>query len=548
MTSTPKMATTPVPLKIVGGNHFGRYSKVSVEETCNMIVSDKGLVPYAGFAAVLSLVTNGVGRGAYVSIAGGIAIVVAGSSVIQINTDLTYEVVGTLKTSSGDVFINENNNYQIAITDYSNIYVYSYGTSPATFSISTTSSPGANQFQIPADLTNPGYITFQNTRLIVPATGKQKWYLSGNNDAAGASSWSNSGAEIPAQTGAFQTKSDTILAAVRFPGRGNLLFLFGSVVVESWTDQGLALFPYAKSTSFNLDYGCLNASTIADNEEYVVWLSQNEKSGPALSITDGSSIKRISTDGIDYRLSNLTDPTDCYGFFFRQDGHLIYQFAFPTDNLSYLYDMNTGEFFTVTDENLNYHPAKKVIFFNNTYYFVSNKDGKFYEFDTSITKYIYSLPTDTTQVVREIPRYRICPPIRLTSQQSYIAKNLGFTIEQGQPNTITEQSVPLPFPYTVLTTEDGKFLTTETGSVLQTTAFMGTMTNYISSSVVDLSISRDGGKTFGNRWRQNMNDQGEGKSLFIYRRLGRVNDSSCKLDFIGFDRFVVFDGELEMYQ
>lgn len=544
MMSSKQMDETTVPLQIVGGNHFGRYSKISVEETCNMIISDKGLVPYAGFAAMIQLVTNGNGRDAYVSIAGNIAVAVAGNNVFVINSDLTYELVGQLTTSVGDVFITENNNYQIAITDYSNIYVYDYsGTVPEFLTSTTNVSPGSMQFTIPAALTSPGRLTFQNGRLIVPGIGTQAWYLSTYNNAT---TWSSAAQFV----GAMQTKSDTIQACVRFPGRGNLLFIFGSVVSESWTDQGLALFPYAKSTTFNLDYGCLNAATIAANEEYIVWLSQNEQSGPALSITDGASIKRISTDGIDYKLSNLTNPTDCYGFFFRQDGHLIYQFAFPTDNLSYAYDMNTSEFFTVTDENLNYHPAKKVILFNSTYYFVSNKDGNFYEFDTSQTNYTYSLPNAEAKdiVIKEIPRYRICPPIRLRNQQSFIGKNLGFTIEQGQDNAIENHVVPLPFPYTCLTTEDGILLTTEDGKVLQTTAFMGTMIDQASSSVVDLSISRDGGQTFGNRWRQNMNPQGKGKSLFIYRQLGRINDCSPKLDFIGFKRFVVMDGELELRQ
>lgn len=405
MTVTPDGQEDNTVLKIVGSTVFGRYAKISVEETYNMIISDDFLVPYAGFQALLTLVQNGFGRGAYTSTSGDITIAVVSNSVFVINADLTYQFIGQLATTTGDVFIAENNNFQIAITDYSNIYVYSYGSSPGSFTTSTTSgSPGPNQFQIPAALINPGYITFQNGRLIVASSGTSQWYLS---DFNAATVWVGSGTFAATHTGELQTKTDTVQAPVRFPGRGNLLFLFGFTVAESWTDQGFALFPYVKSTSFNLDYGCLNAATIAANEEYIVWMSQNEQSGASLMMTDGASIKRISNDGIDFKLSNLTAPTDCFGFFFRQDGHLIYQFAFPTDNLSYAYDFNTEKFFTVTDENLNYHPAKRVVLFNNTYYFVSAKDGNFYEFDTSITNYTYSLPNATNAVVKEIPRIRI---------------------------------------------------------------------------------------------------------------------------------------------
>lgn len=528
-----------VPLKIVGSTVFGRYPKISTEETYNMLVSDGFLVPYAGYAAQFTLSPNGKGRGAFSSISSDLVVAVVGTGVYIINPDLSYQMIGSILTSSGDVFIAENNSKQIAITDYANLYVYDYGKSPATFSIYNAQNMG-----LPSTVTMPGYISFQDGRLILASTGTSAWQLSGFNNAT---VWGNT----PQTTGQLQTKTDTVLAAVPVPGHGNLLLVFGYTVGEAWTDQGLALFPYAKNTTFNLDYGCLNPATIDSLENYVVWISQNEKSGPAVTYTTGGEIRRISTDGIDFKLSNLTNPSDCYGFLFRQDGHVIYQFAFPTDNLSYAYDFNTQKFFTVTDEALNYHPARKVVFFNGVYYFVSNKDGNFYEFDTSITDYVYSLPNAATPIVKEIPRIRICPPIRLPSQRNFIAKNLGFTIENGQPNTITNVSVPQPIPQTVLVTESLPYptiITTESGFAIQLTNFMGTINFPISSSRVDLSISRDGGQTFGNSRMRNMNASGKGKSLFIYRQLGRLNDSSVMLKFIGFTRFVVGDGTFNMYQ
>jgi len=67
------------------------------------------------------------------------------------------------------------------------------------------------------------------------------------------------------------------------------------------------------------------------------------------------------------------------------------------------------------------------------------------------------------------------------------------------------------------------------------------------SEAVDLSISRDGGETFGSSWRLNMNPTGKRKSRFIYQRLGIVNDATFQLRFSGFGRFVCTDGLLEIY-
>jgi len=54
-----------VPLKIVGGNHFGRYPKISVEQTFNMIISDGALVEYAGYKNIKNLNPNQTGRSIY---------------------------------------------------------------------------------------------------------------------------------------------------------------------------------------------------------------------------------------------------------------------------------------------------------------------------------------------------------------------------------------------------------------------------------------------------------------------------------------------------
>jgi len=383
---------------------------------------------------------------------------------------------------------------------------------------------------------NPGYISFQNGRFILTCNGTTTWLLSNANSVV----FQNLASSI----GSLQTKPDRIQAAVPFPGRGNLLFIFGENVVEPWVDVGAALFPYQKQASYNIDYGCLNPSSIAELGNIVIWLGANEQSGPVIMISDGNSIKEISTDGIDFKFSELTQPTDCIGFLIKLDGHLIYQFTFKTDNLTYLYDLNTGEFFTATDENLNYHVARKVIFFNNQYYFVSFNDGNLYQIGTQFTDYQYS-PTK----IETIPRIRICPPTRFPSQLYGIIKSLSFTIENGQPNNIQNFYFFSGDPI-ILGTENINFISTENFIPigLEQKFQLSYPIVQVASQAVDLSISRDGGENFGNQYRLNMNPPGVRKSRFIYQRLGQFNDCSVMLQFWGFSRFVVFDGVMEIYQ
>lgn len=523
-----------VPLKIVGGNKFGRYSKISIEETFNMIVSDNALVDYAGYKNILTQSSNQAGRGIFTSVPGNFMICVWGNEVFKINPDLTADFIHILSTDNGDVFIAENNNKQIAITDEVNLYVYNYGASPPTF---TTLSYAVDPVAFP--IKTPGYISFQAGLLLIADLNTQNWYLSGYNDAT---TWSTA----PTKVGALQSKPDTIQAAVPTPGGGNNLLLFGHNVVEQWQFiGGSALFPYQRSSTFNVDYGCLNASSIAALDTFVVWLAANEQGGATIMICSGNQAQTISTDGIDFKLANLTNPTNCTGFLFRQDGHLLYQFTFPDDNLSYVYDYDSKLFFTVTDENFNYHIARNVVYFNDNYYFVSLNGGNLYQFGTQYTNFQYAVDD-----IREIPRVRITPPLRLPSQRMFIIKSVGFTVENGRPNLIQTFTRYARNPVGQdIQTEGGTNIATESGIIIDTEGSPATAnTITVSSMAIDLSISRDGGETFGASWRYDMNPVGVRKSRVIWQRCGQANDATFQFRFWGFERFVAMDGIIEAFQ
>lgn len=464
-----------LPLKMVGSTVFGRYPKISQEQTWNMIISDGWMVPYAGYKSVATLDTSSTGRGIFNSIRGSILVVVIGSGVFSYNQSGLSQLVGRLKTSTGDVFIAENDAQQVAICDRKFIYIYNYNSGSFTI------------VNIPITDFTPGYIEFQDGYFIASAIGKNEWRLSAPND----------GTQWPAgsqNVGAFQTKSDNVQACVRFPGRGNQLFVFGSSVVEPWADVGYQLFPYQRSTGYNIDYGCASPTTIASGDTFVVWLGQNEKSGLAIMYSTGGDVKQISNDGINFRLSSVNNPSLAYGFLFKQDGHLFYQLSFPDpkDDFSLLYDFNTEKFFNVSDERTGCHIAKRVAFYNGNYYFVSFNDGNLYEMNSSI--YTFN--------GNQIPRMRICQSIRAEDQMQFIVNELNFTIEQGEDQNLNR---------------------------------------------VDLSISRNG-NNFGNTTGIYLNQIPNRRNIMRFRALGIANDFTPQFKFWGNGRFVFTDGVARIYQ
>src|ERR1700691_4407704 len=120
-----------VDLNIVGSFTFGKYSTISAEKTINYFISDGWLVNYAGYLSVIkNLVGNG--RGINVSLNNTI-ISVFGNTAYLINitynqlTDLysfSYDEIGTLLTSTGNVYIAENIINQIIFSDSQHLYLY----------------------------------------------------------------------------------------------------------------------------------------------------------------------------------------------------------------------------------------------------------------------------------------------------------------------------------------------------------------------------------------------------------------------------------------
>ena len=534
-----------IPLAIVGGTKFGRYPKISVEQSWNFIVSDNWLVPYAGYKNVLSIASGTSGRGIYSSYRESMLIAVYGSFVYRINPTGTYQqdgtpnftfgLIGQLYTSSGDVYIAENNGGQITITDGSYVYVYNYVTQTADLIFTSSNPISPNFFSFPFE--NPGYVSFQNGAMIIACDNSTNWVLSAANQAT---VWTNAAAFV----GSLETKPDYVQAAVPVPGGGNNLLVLGRNVAELWQFTGAALFPYQRNSTFNSDYGCINAATVASLGDVIVWIGVNEQTGPILMVYKGNQIQQISTDGIDFEMGNLSNPQDCTGFLYQQDGHLIYQFTFPLDNISYAYDFETNLFFNVSDEDLNYHIARQVVYFNNTYYFVSLNGGNLYEFDTKFSSAQYA-----SDDIRDIPRIRITPPFRLPTQRYFIVKSLGFTIENGEPNPTVD--IPLyAVPLINIAAEDGTLIAAENGNLVSAEVeFIDNSDSIVlATNVVYLSISRDGGENFGSSLARPMNQTGVRKSRFIYQRLGQANDFTAQLRFVGKSRFVVTDGQLEVYQ
>lgn len=455
-------------LDIVGGTAFGRYRKQSIEETFNMMVSDGALVDYPGYIKRLELDVDGQSRGLFRSTRFSHLVVVIANNVYIVNGDFAFSIVGQLETSEGPVFMAENLNKEIAIVDGQRMYVYNWDT---------------NVFvQVTLDFV-PVHIEAMDGYLIAAAKDTNLWRLSRLNNALLFPNDANS-------VGALQTKADDTVATIRL---NRQLFVMGRVTMEAWRNVGTSPFPFTRDNSLSIDYGVVSVDSIANGFGMICWLAANERSGLGIKYTQGGPPIDLSTDGINFKLDQVTKPEQAFGFLFEEDRHIFYQITFPADNLTYVYDFIAQKFYTLTDENLNFHIAKEFAFFDNKLFFLSAKEGSLFEMGTEFTNYDGKI----------IPRIRKTKNFRVPSARRFVVAQSRTTLEQG--NAANEQRVLL-------------------------------------------SLSKDGGESFGTVVSKVLNTLGNRPNILRFTQLGSQNDLVFQFRFESLDRFVVIHSEFDWYQ
>ena len=559
------MRVTPgaeqIPIEIVGSSSFGDYPKISLEKTYNMFESDGFLVPFPGYHKVVEPLANArEGRGYFRSFRGDFTLAVVDSAVYKIDINLASSLVGFINTSIGEVFMDENLNQQIAIVDGTNLYIYNYA-----LNILTTQAGG------PLGTTLiPNYVTYHNTFFLIG---------NANNTGDGARWWAYEFATdttvTPHSDMALQTKPDNALAIVRIPGQAANVLVFGGSVCEVHTQTGGLNATgqpqdYQRNSSISIDEGCLSVSTIATNNTYIAWLGISENNMPAIVIMSGQQTERVSTDGIDFFLQGLQAPETSTAMMYRLNGHLFYHITFydKRDNTTLIYDIENKKFYHLSDQNLDYHPARTMVFFNanensvldsvpQNIFFMSIRNGAIYQLSQQFTNIIEDINTDVNanlgagiapapvdpNLVYEMQRIRICKPIRFPTSAPFKLNQICFTIEMGCDNIDAVQDCIV-----LMITEDDIRIWSEIPDYRQMVPERHGQEDCVSTPYrgrIDLALSKDGAESFSNYVPRYLNPVGERRNILRWNKGGRANDITPKFRFWTLGRIVATNGYAE---
>lgn len=315
------------------------------------------------------------------------------------------------------------------------------------------------------------------------------------------------------------------------------LFLFSQNFTEVWENAGAGTnLPFRRNNSLLMEYGTPALGSISVGFDVMFFLSQDKDGLGSVMMVRGTESIPTSNRALDFALAQyaeLGQVADCRGFLVKENGLIFYRMNFTLANHTYVYNVTLSD---PTQEegklwheeevlNGNRHPAQTHAYFNGSNYVGHYALPILYELDSDIF-------TNDGEVIRRMRiTQAMCPP----GYQRIRVDRLQIDLLQGN----ISQLQPVVTPLTLLT-ETGFDLLTETGDEL---LLEQGLTLYNPQDLfVFLSISRDGGQSYGYRLKAPMGAVGERTFRTLWRKLGttrRGQSFVAKFEFFDAVPFII---------
>jgi hypothetical protein len=309
----------------------------------------------------------------------GVAYFVVDNTFYSYASDGTRTSKGTLSTSTGNLPKMVSISNQIGFVDGSKIYIYNTDTNTFT-TVSDADAPA-----------NPISITAQDGFFLVVGSNSIAVY---GSDIADGTSYN-------ALSFLNKNGSDYVSAVV---SNKELVYVLGTKTSDTWYNSGAATFsfePVGLGGFFN--YGCAAVKSVSRGMDTVIFLAQCPTGGYEVVMMEQYNPKVVSNRAINYQLSQLTTVSDAIGYCYKKSGHEFYVLTFPTDAVTFMYDMTTG----IWSELQSYVSSTYTRHLSNCHVFCYGKNlvgaynsGKIYYLDDSVYQ------DDGSQIKRQI----ITPP------------------------------------------------------------------------------------------------------------------------------------------
>jgi len=484
----------------------------------------------------------------------GLCYVVKSNKLISITADGLSELeIGTLQTSTGRVSMKNNGlastgigGNQICIVDGVAGYIYNVSTG-----IFSTISGGGFP-------TTPLQVEYIDSYFVVTDGSMSSW----TSNIFDGTIW-NALTKNP-----VQAAPDTIQKPVNLHQQ---LFFIKQYTTEVYYNTGTSTSlgsPFSRVPGAVIDYGTNAPWSVARGNNSIFFLAtqRQDEAGEFVGVVElnGYVPTLITPPSIVFRMSQSSDLTQCFGYFYYAEGHNFYVLTNPIDNWTFVYDASTQMWHerSTTDSfssDINRHLGNSYVFFNNMHLVGDLYTSNIYEmssqFYTDAGEPIIS--EQTTQHLYDkndldnifIGQLQIDIEAGVGSDNvNSPATAIASINSSGQVDSCTiiyNGADYTEVPIVILRSVDGAGTgATATAIVSSGSIVSVTITNggagytrapeviFAISEIIPsagLSISRDGGRTWGNEHIRSMGKVGEYRKRLLWRSVGHARDKVFKL-------------------
>lgn len=228
--------------------------------------------------------------------------------------------------------------------------------------------------------------SYMDTYGIYPKPNSQRFYITSSED------FSLINALDYAQTNQWP---DNTVAALSI---NQEVFFFGNSTIEVWYDTGAAVFPFQKRPNLLINYGCSAPYSVAfGGNNIMFWLGGNRTGGPFVLMMSGYMPQIISSEPLNEAFKTYSKVDDAEGFVVEWNGHLFYFITFPSQDITWVYDVTTNrwqqrstrrraEFISPNEYIDGRYVANCCVFHNGKNLIGDYKSGNIYEWSSTTYK------------------------------------------------------------------------------------------------------------------------------------------------------------------
>lgn len=166
------------------------------------------------------------------------------------------------------------------------------------------------------------------------------------------------------------------------------LWLIGALTTELWIGTGAADFYFQLNQGMYIDHGCGAQYSIASQDVLVFWLMQDREGQFQIMKGVAGEVNNIATSYLTNELEKYEVTNDAIGGVWAQENHAFYVLSFPSQNITWVYDLTSDEWFRWCwldgDGDLNRHRSNTFMFFNNQNMYGDWENGNIYILDPEI--------------------------------------------------------------------------------------------------------------------------------------------------------------------